>query len=201
MSMLSSDDTTSVCPNVHYLTVDVPCADLSTRFPNLHTLTVSPECHLLEEEFIGFRHFRHLTLNDINVAPSSTLRRLHTLTLFQTNDLLTHSIRYPNVKHLIINNNQNTSLPIVYALSKHFPNLHSLQIHLQDQENAEFYDSLDILLDGQHLPRLLLLRTNQVNTHEYHSIITIWINSKTSVKWRSIIFYACVRDKNLIVCL
>jgi hypothetical protein len=197
--MLANDDTTSVCPNVQYLTVDMPCTNLSLRFPNIQTLSILPGCDLSHDNYIGFRRLRHLTMNNINVVPSSVIRHIHTMTIFETKELLEHPIIYSNILHLILKNNQIGSLAAVTALVKHFPNLRSLKIQLQP--NAEYYDNLDILLDNEHLPHLILLETNWIDNTTYCSNIDLWIAAKTSLKWRSIPFYGHHDQDNLTICL
>jgi len=77
-SILAKNDTNSICPNVQYLTVDVPCQNLSHRFPNIHTLTILPGCNLSHHNYIGFRRLRHLTIKNINIVPSSVIQHIHT---------------------------------------------------------------------------------------------------------------------------
>jgi hypothetical protein len=201
ISMLADDDTNAVCPNVRYLTLDIPSTptNVSYRFPNIHTLTILPWCQLSHENYIGFRQLRYLTMKDINVVPLSIIQRIHTMTLFNVNELSTHSIRYSNIKYFTLNNNQNNSLATVETLIRHFPNLRSLQIQLQ--RNAEYYDSLDILLDGKHFPHLLWLKTNWNNNQTKNSKVNLWVQSNTPLRWRTSIFCAYRRDDNLAICL
>jgi hypothetical protein len=201
ISMLADDDINTVCPNVRYLTFDIPSTStyLSHRFPNIHTLIILPECQLSHDDYIGFRQLRYLTMKDINAVPSSIIRRIHTMTLYHVNGLSTHSIIYSNIKCFILKNYQTNSLATVKTLIGHFPNLRSLQIQLQ--RNEEYYDSLNILLDGEHLPHLLVLKTNWIDNQTYSSKVNLWIDSKTSLKWRSIVFCAYRHDDNLTICL
>lgn len=198
-SMLATDDTTSVCPNVRHLTVDVPCTNLSHRFPNVHTLTIIHECDLSQDNHIGFRRLRHLTMRNINIVPSSLIQHTHTMTLFETNELLNNPVIYSNIQHLILKYCKIDSSATAIGLVKHFPNLQWLEIRLQS--NAEYYDSLDILLSGEYLPYLLLLKTNWMNTEPYCSDIDLWIAAKTSLKWSSTPFYGYRHDTDLIICL
>ncbi|CAF3607368.1 unnamed protein product [Rotaria sp. Silwood1] len=146
ISMLADDDTISICPNVRYLTVDVPCTNLSRRFPNIHTLNVLHECNFSNDDHVEFRQLRHLKTTNINMIPFLPTKHIHTLTLCDKFELLNHPIIYSNVLHLILENRQIYSLNIVNALVKYFPNLRSLKIQLQT--NAEYYDCLHVLLNG-----------------------------------------------------
>jgi hypothetical protein len=203
ISMLADDDTNTVCPNVRYLTLNISSTStyLSRRFPNIHTLIVRPECHLFHDDYLGFRQLRHLTMKNINIVPSSIIRRIHTMTLFDINGLSTHSIIYPNMKYFNLKNNQNNSFATIKTLIEHFPNLRSLEIPLQCIRNAEYYDSLNVLLDGKHLSHLLLLKTNWIDDKTYNSKVSLWISSKTSMRWRSTVFCAYHDDDQLTICL
>ncbi len=198
-SMLANDDTSSVCSNVQYLTLDMPCTNISHRFPNIHTLNILPECNLSQDDYIEFRQLRHLIMNNINIVPSSVIRHIHTITLFDTIELLTHSIIYSNVKHFILKNIQIDSLETITALIKHFPNLRFLEI--QFQQNVEYYDSLDMLVNGEHLPHLLVLKTNWIDNGRYRTNINLWIAANTSLRWRTTLYYGHRDDDKLTVCL
>jgi hypothetical protein len=199
LSMLAEDDTENICPNVQYLTVDVACTNLSHRFPNVHTLIVLPQSNLARDDFVGFRRLRHLTVDNMEMVPSSLTQHIHTLTLSKTFNLLTNSIIYPNVRHLILGNDQIDSLAIITALVQYFPNIYSIKIQLKP--NTEYYDYLDVLLDGKHLPNLLLLKTNWIVHHTYCSNIQVWISANTPLKWKSTPFYGHRDRDRLIICL
>jgi hypothetical protein len=203
ISMLADDDTTSVCPNVQNLTVDVSSnsTNLLHRFPNIHSLTILPGCYHSYDDYIRFRQLRHLTMKDINAVPPSIIRRIHTMTLFDIEELSTHSIIYPNVKYFILENNQINSFSTIQTLTRCFPNLRSLEIILQLKRNDEYYDSLNSLLDGESLPHLLLLKTNWIEDKTNDSKVSLWITSKTFMRWRSTIFCAYHDKKDLTICL
>ncbi|CAF1359328.1 unnamed protein product [Rotaria sordida] len=131
------------------------------------------------------------------MVPPSLASRIHTMTLFEANELLSHSTIYSNVQHFILNSSQINSLATVTALVQHFPNLHSLEIQLV--KNDEYYDNLDMLLNHEHLPHLFLLKTNWTDT--YCSDIDLWIAAKTSLKWRSTPFYGHRDQDDLVICL
>lgn len=203
LSTLADDDTNSICPNVQYLTLDISSTSsyLSRRFPNFHTLNILHGRHLLHDDCLRFRRLRHLTMGNIDLVPSSIIRRIHTLKLFSTKGLTTHSMIYPNMKYFSLKNDLVNSFETVEILIQHFPNLRSLEVPLQLVQNAEYYNSLNILLDGVHLPHLLLLKINWINDKNYNSKVSQWISSKTSMKWRSTLFCAYHHDDDLIVCL
>ncbi len=204
ISMLAEDDIHTVCPNVQYLTVDISSTYtyLSNRFPNIHSLTILPECRLsYDGDYLGFCQLRHLTMKDINVVPSAIIRRIHTMTLFYINKLSTHTVMYPNIKYFTVENYQINSFTTVKTLIEHFPNLRSLEIPLQCVRNAEYYDSLNILLDGKHLPHLLVSKTNWIDDQTYNSKVSLWISSMTSMKLRSTIFCAYHDKNDLTICL
>ncbi len=198
ISMLTDDDT-NVCPAVRSLIVDKVCTNLSNRFPNIDTLTILPDCNLSQDNYIGFRRLHHLTMNNINIVPSSVIRHIHTLTLSQIDELLNHPIIYSNIKHFILKNNPIGSSTIITALVKHFPNLHSLEIQLQS--NNDYYDNLDMLLNDKHFPYLSLLKTNWINNQTYCSSINLWLTDKTRLRWRSIPFCGHRDGDNLTICL
>jgi hypothetical protein len=117
--------------------------------------------------------------------------------LFQTNELLTHSTIHSNVQHLILETTEIASLNIVETVVQNFPNLYSLEIKLKS--NDEYYDSLDMLLDNEHLPYLSLLRTNWI--HDDTSDIQIWIAANTPLKWKTTSVYGECNDDRLTICL
>jgi hypothetical protein len=198
-SMLADNDTASVCANVRNLTVDIPCANLSRRFPNIHTLTILPASDLSRDDCAGFRRLRRLTTVNIDMIPSPAVCRIRTLTLFETNNLLEHPTIYPNVQHLTLENGSINSLTIVTAVVQHFPNLCSLEIQLLP--NAEYYDCLDVLLDGEHLPHLSSFKTNWIDYDTHYSNIRTWITANTPLKWKSTPFYGHRDDDCLTICL
>jgi len=57
--------------------------------------------------------------------------------------------------------------------------------------SEDYFDSLDVLLDNQHLPHLMLFRTNWI-TEVDHTMpeIKLWLMEKTILKWRSKRFLA-----------
>ena len=63
----------------------------------------------------------------------------------------------------------------------------------------EYYDSLNILLDNEHLPYLSFLRTNWIDHDE--SNIQIWIAANTPLKWKMIPIYGQCTDDRLTICL
>jgi hypothetical protein len=197
-SMLADDDT-SVCPAVQSLIVDKVCTNLLHCFPNIDTLTILPDCNLSQDNYIGFRRLRHLTMNNINIVPSSVIRHIHTLTLSQIDELLNHPNIYSNIKHLILKNNPIGSSAIITALVEHFPDLHSLEIQLQS--NDDYYDNLDMLLNNKHLPYLSLLKTNWIDNRTYGSSINLWLTDKTIFRWRSTPFCGHRDGDNLTICL
>ncbi|CAF3745261.1 unnamed protein product [Rotaria sp. Silwood1] len=199
LSMLADDDTESICPNVQHLIVDVGCINLSRRFPNVHTLIVLPQSNLTRDDFVGFRHLRHLTADNIEMASSPLTRHIHTLTLSKTFHLLNNLIIYPNVRHLILTNDEIDSLVIITALVQYFPNLYSIKIQLKP--NTEYYDCLNLLLDGQHLPNLILLKTNWFDQYTYCSNIQLWIAANTPLEWKLTPFYGHCGRKYLTICL
>ncbi len=73
LSILANDDTSSVCPNVQHLTMDVPTSNLSSRFPNVHTLNIVPGCDVSHDQLIGLHHVRHLSMRNISMAPPSLI--------------------------------------------------------------------------------------------------------------------------------
>jgi len=158
LSMLAEDDTESICPNVQYLTVDVPCTNLPYRFPNVHILIVQRQSNLARDDFVGFRRLRNLTADNMEMIPSPLPRNIHTLTLSKRFELLNNPIIYPNVRHLILGKDEIDSLAIITVVVQYFPNLYSIKIQLKP--DTEYCDYLDVLLDGKHLSNLLLLKTN-----------------------------------------
>jgi hypothetical protein len=196
VSMLAKNDTTSVCPNVRELTVDVPYKNLAQRFPNIHTLIVLSEENVSRNDCVQFRRLDQLLTTNINMVPSPA-RRIHTLALFETNELLNYPTIHSNVQHLVIATSELASLAIVRTLVQHFPNIHSLDIELPS--NDEYYDSLDVILDHEQLPNLSLLRTNWIggNTSDIH----IWIAANTPLKWKLTPVYGNYNEDGLTICL
>ncbi|CAF4152291.1 unnamed protein product [Rotaria socialis] len=121
------------------------------------------------------------------------------LTLFDQFTLLKSSTIYSNVLHLILENNRIASLEAVIALVQCFPNLHSLKIKLPT--TTEYYDCLDILLDGVHLPYLWLFKTNCITEFDSCSSISVWISAKTPLKWKLTPFYGHRNYNTFTVCL
>lgn len=155
------------------------------------------------DDDLGFRHLRHLTMNSINVVPFSIIQRIHTVKWYSADGLSTDSTIYPKVKEFSLKNFQNNSLETVRNLIQHFPNLRSREIQLPLTRNVEYYESLDILLDGIHLPRLLFLKSNWIEKNSQNSKVSLWLSSNTSLKWRSILFcaYHDADADDLVVCL
>ncbi|CAF3540554.1 unnamed protein product [Rotaria sp. Silwood1] len=195
-SMLANEDTMSICPNVLDLTVDKSCSNLSQRFPKINTLTVLCKCEFSSG---NFPRLRHLTIRNIEVV-SMIGSHIHTLTLIEMPRSATHSSIYTNILHLILDNIQISSLQTIMVLVRYFPNLCSLKI--QFEMSKDYFDSLDVLLDHQHLPHLMLLKTNWINeNNNIQPEIKSWIIEKTILKWRSKPFLAFRQDNNWIVWL
>ncbi|CAF5046216.1 unnamed protein product [Rotaria sp. Silwood1] len=199
ISMLADDDTISICPNIRYLTVDVPCTDLSRRFPNIHTLNVLVECNISGNDHEEFRRLRHLKTTNINMILFLPTKRIQTLTLLERFEFLKDTIIYSNVLHLILEKNKIKSLNTVIKLVKCFPNLRSLKIQLKNTD--EYYNCLDVLLDGEHLPHLWLFKTNWISRFGYCSKISVWISANTPLRWRSTPFYGDCDYNELTICL
>ncbi|CAF1437903.1 unnamed protein product [Rotaria sp. Silwood1] len=199
ISMLADDDTISICPNIRYLTVDVPCTDLSRRFPNIHTLNVLVEYNISGNDHEKFRRLRHLKTTNINMISFLPTKRIQTLTLLERFKFLKDTIIYSNVLHLILEKNKIKSLNTVIKLVKCFPNLRSLKIQLKNTD--EYYNCLDVLLDGEHLPHLWLFKTNWISRFGYCSKISVWISANTPLRWRSTPFYGYCDYNELTICL
>ena len=95
---------------------------------------------------------------------SSLTQRIHTVTLIGTDEVLTHSNIYRNVCHLVIEDAKIDSAAMVAGLVRCFPNLRSLNI--QFRMSKDYFDSLDMILDGQHLPHLAVFTTNWVDENK-----------------------------------
>jgi hypothetical protein len=199
LSLLAEDDTESICQNVRYLTVDVACRNLSHRFPNVHTLTVLPQSNLSSDDIVGFRHLRYLIADNMEIVPSPLKRHIHTLALSNKFYFLKNPIIYPNVRHLIIENDEIGSLALITALVQYFPNLYSIKIQLEP--DTEYYDCLNLLLDGKHLPNLRLLQANLPEEYKYCSNIQLWVSANTPFKWTLTSFYAHNNRKHFTICL
>ena len=179
ISTLASDDTASVCPNVVHLTVDVPCSDWTRRFPNINKLTVLCKTTLDAD---SFPRLRRLTTTEMEVV-SSVGHHIHTLTLVGVSDYPKSLIVYPNIRHMVLDKARVSSLETIMSLVHCFPNLRSLQVEFN--MNESYFDSLDVLLDGQHLPHLTLLKTNWTGAkYDHITEINMWIVEKTILKWR-----------------
>ncbi|CAF3139501.1 unnamed protein product, partial [Rotaria sp. Silwood2] len=199
ISTLADDDTISICPNLRYLTVDVPCTNLSRRFPNIHMLNVLTECNVSPDNYMEFRRLRHLKTVKVKIVSLLSTKRVQILTLCDKSELLKSSTIYSNVLHLILENDKITSLNTVIELVRRFSNLHSLKIELP--KNAEYYDCLDILLDGEHLWYLWLFKTNWISEFKFCSDVSIWISVKTPLKWKWTPFYGNCDCDELTICL
>ena len=187
MSDLTIDDIQSVCPTVVHLTIDVPYSDRSRRFPNVNTLTVLCETKL---DANSFPRLRRLTTTDID-AVSSVGHHIHTLTLVGIPVSSTSLTVYPNIRHMVLDKLQVSSLETIMLLVRCFPNLRSLQIQFRMHDN--YFNSLDVLLDGHHLPHLTLLKTNWVDDRYLNSSeINMWIDERTILKWRRKPFLAFI---------
>ncbi|CAF3979174.1 unnamed protein product [Rotaria sp. Silwood1] len=198
-SMLADDDTVSSCPNVEYLIIDKPQTNLARRFPNIHTLDVRSRSNLSHDEYVKLRRLRLLITNNIAMIPSPVGRNIDSLTLFSIENLLEHPIIYSDVRYVNLKNAECMSLTIVTALVQHFPSLRSLQCQLEP--TTQYYDCLKVLLDGQHLPNLLKLKTNWIHNDTYCSNIQLWISAKTPLKWRLTPFLVHCYDNWLTICL
>lgn len=199
ISKLSEDDTISICPNVQHLVIDAPCKNISQRFPNIHTLDILNESYLPREKFSGLRRLRHLQTIDINMVSLFPLKRIKTLTLRGKFELLNHSIIYSNLLRLTLRNDSISSLTMAQTLVKYFPNLHSLKIQLE--KNTEYFDCVDIFLDGEHLPHLRSFHTDEIGQNILFNDISLWISAKTPLKWKSTPFYGNYDLSNLTICL
>jgi hypothetical protein len=196
VSMLAKNDTTSVCPNIEELTVDVPYKNLAQRFPNIYKLIVLSEGNVSRNDCAQFRWLDQLLTTNINMVPSPA-RRIHTLALFKTNELLNYPTIHSNVQHLVIATSEVSSLAFIGTLIQHFPNIHSLDIQLPS--NEEYYDSLDVILDHEQLPNLSWFRTNWIG--EKTSDIQIWIAANTPLKWKLTPVYGNYNEDGLTICL
>jgi hypothetical protein len=198
-SMLANDDTNSICPNVRILTVDMCCSILPHRFQNIHTLIILPQYDLTRHDCDGFRRLRHLTTANIETVSSFT-RLIDTLTLTELDEFWKQQIVYSNVHHLILQDTLISSVSTVTSLVKQFPNLHSLEILFK--RNAEYFDSLNVLLDRRHLPDLKMLKTNWTEDKSNYDDkrIKMWINQKTILKWQSTPVYAHCDGEFLTIC-
>ena len=185
ISTLANNDTISVCYRMIALIADMPCTNLSERISNMKTRLLQSNCENLRD----FRRFRVLTTMDIETLSSPT-QRIHTVTLIGTSDVLTFSNIYSDMYHLVIKNIKVDSSAMVTGLVRCFPNLRSLNIQFLMSNN--YFDSLDMILSGQHLPHLAVFTTNWIdnNWNNYSWNINEWLLHKTILKWRSTPFYA-----------
>lgn len=124
--------------------------------------------------------------------PISLLYHIHTLTLFEIKQLANHS----NILHLIIKDCFTGTSTILINLFKHFPNIRSLEIQLEN--NIDYYDNLDILLNQEYLS---WLKTNWIEGYAFYSNIDIWISSETSLKWNSKPYEVYYDQNHLIISL
>ncbi|CAF1218775.1 unnamed protein product [Rotaria sp. Silwood1] len=167
-------------PNVLDLTVDKPCSSLSQRFPKVNTLTVLCKCEFSSGSVPQLRHLKTRNIEVVSIIG----QHIHTLTLIEKSGCSTHSTIYPNIRHLTLDNIQISSLQTIMFLVRYFPNLRSLKI--QFTMSKEYFDSLDVLLDNQHLSHLMLLKTNWIDrNNNVKPDINSWIIEKTILKWRS----------------
>ncbi|CAF4994460.1 unnamed protein product, partial [Rotaria socialis] len=102
VSLLADDDTISICSNVRYLTVDVPCTNVSRRFPNIRMLNVLSKCNVSSDDNMKFPRLRHLTAADVKIVSLLSIKNIQMLTLFDQFTLLKSSTIYSNVLHLIL---------------------------------------------------------------------------------------------------
>lgn len=198
LSMLSSDDQHITHENIRSLIIDNSLRFCSSRFPNVHTLYINNFSHLFPENFQGFTRLRTLTVNQLNLVPTCVIQRLHTLTLFQIEELLNDETIYPNLEHLYIKQVNDCSLASVISIEQHFPRLQSLEFSLQPDET--YFHSLDYLINGKSFSNLLFLRTNWKSDEGYCSNINQWLISKTLLKLRSTTFSAYQQKDDLIIC-
>jgi hypothetical protein len=183
--MLADDDITNVCSRLLALVADMPDDNLSERISNIKTLLLRSNCENLQD----FRRLRELTTTNTEILSSLT-QRIHTVTLIGTSNILTFSNIYAHVYHLVIKNIKVNSSAMVTGLIRCFPNLRSLNI--QFQMSNDYFDSLDMILSGQHLPHLAVFTTNWIdnNWKSYAWNINEWLLHKTICKWRSTPFYS-----------
>jgi hypothetical protein len=178
-STLANIDTTNLCLRLLAIIDGVPCANLSERMSNMKTHLLQSNCENLQ----NFRRLRELTTMNIEILSSLT-KRIHTVTLIGTSDVLTFSNIYPGVYHLVIKNTKMDSSATVTSLVKSFPNLRSLNV--QFRMSNDYFDSLN----GQHLPHLAMFTTNMIDQNSgLLWKINEWLFEKTTLKWRSIPFY------------
>ena len=191
-SMLATDDLTSVCAGIRYLTVDSACENLTMRFPNIQTLTLSPG-------YLPFANnnvrLRHVTTSTISAVPSCIHPRLKTLTLLDISDVVDHPTVYSHIHHLRVETSPIGSQATVAHLTRRFPNLKTLRMPLQS--NAQYYDSLDTLLHPDYLPNLYLLKTSWKHDESYCSDVHTWLAANTCMKWSTTQFSACSDGRNL----
>ena len=197
LSILADDDTTSVCPIVQTLIIDKVCSNISHHFPNIHTLIIHRDFNLCSNDWIAFHHLRHLTVPTIHQIPPSVIRRLYTLTLSTIDDLVNDPIVYSNIKHLIIKNNQISSSSLLIALIQHFPSLRVLEIKLELNDN--YYNNLNILLNEKYLPNLSSLKTTWTERGIGSRETDLLLETKTRLRWRSIIFHGYFVDDVLTI--
>jgi hypothetical protein len=136
----------------------------------------------------SFPRLRRLKTTQID-AVSSVGHSIHTLTLVGVSGYSTSPAVYPNIRHVVIDQVRVSSLETIMSLVQCFPNLRSLQ--LEFSMNKNYFDSLDVLLDGQHLPYLSMFKTNWIDK-EYATVfeINMWLAERTILKWRSKPFLA-----------
>ena len=198
-SMLADDDIVSCCPNVEDLTVSKAQANLASRYPNIQTLRILQKNNLSHDDYINFRRLRHLITTNITLIPSPVGRNIHSLTLLSIENLLEHSTVYPNVKYLNLKEAEFMTLTIVTALVQHFSNLQSLECQLQPTN--DYYDCLNVLLNGEYLPNLSNLKTNWIDKDTFCSDIQLWLCAKTPLKFRSTPFLGHCNNNWLTICL
>ncbi|CAF1372184.1 unnamed protein product [Adineta ricciae] len=101
LSMLSIDDQHIIHANIRSLIIHNSFVFRSSRFPNVHTLYINIFSHLSLDNFQGFTRLRTLTVNHINLVPNYVIQRLHTLILFQIEDLLNDETYFHNLDYLV----------------------------------------------------------------------------------------------------
>jgi hypothetical protein len=162
----------------------MPGTNLSERISNTTTYLLHPNREILRD----IRRSRVLTATDIETL-SSLLQSIRSVILIGTNDVLTFANIYPDVYHLVIKDTKMYSSVLVTNLVTCFPNLRSLNV--QFRMSNDYFDSLDMILDGQHLPHLAVFTTNSIDPNSsVLSRINEWLFDKTILKWRSTPFYA-----------
>ncbi|UJR38748.1 hypothetical protein I4U23_031413 [Adineta vaga] len=157
--MLDENDLESICLNVKYLIVD-------------------------KQKLHQFRSLKHLIIDNKELIFPFLSKHINKLTLSTRLEILNQSNIYLNVRHLIVKENEIDSLLKLKSRVKCFPNLNSIELKLNENNNC-----LNLLLDGEHLPYLFLLKTNWIGEYRYCSNIKIWLSAHTPLKYTPFSYY------------